>query len=250
MKSNKLVLLLFVLSLQVFGLQAQKRIAREVHVGLIGGATLSNYRFNPSVSQSMAQGLTFGLAARYIEENIFGLQAELLFNQRGFKDQFDPELYPTLSFERTITYLELPILAHVYFRLGKKNEISLDLGPKLGFYLSDSSKGNLVGEEWEKAKQAVTHGYKHHEEPVSKKFDYGIQVNVGYEFKFTQNLSLQLQGRYYFGLSNMFADEKSNAFENSANQQIQITASFWYRTQIAKFFIKKQMKKALKKRDL
>lgn len=248
MKSSRFLACLLVSLMIVFGAVAQKRIAREVHLGAIGGVTLSNYRMTPNVSQSMAQGITLGLAARYIEESIFGMQIEFLYNQRGFQDYFDPVLYPNLSFVRKINYFEVPIMAHIYFKMGQKNEIALDLGPKLGFYLSESSTFNLEGEEWEKAKASVSHAYKHHEEPITKKFDYGIQVNLGYEFKFNKSLSLQLQGRYYFGLGNMFADEKINTFSNSANQQIQITASLWYRTQIAKFLIKRQMKKELKKR--
>lgn len=241
-----LLLLCFITSVSVS--DAQKRIAREVHLGVVGGATLSNYRMNPNVTQSFSQGFTFGIAARYIEENHFGLAAELLFNQRGLKDQFDVDLYPNLSFERKINYLELPILADIYFNLGSRNVISLDLGPKLGFYLSDSSTSKLEGDEWKKAQSSVYHAYKHHTEPITKKFDYGIQINAGYEFKFSKQMSLQLQGRYYFGLENMFSDKKSDAFDNSANQQIQITATIWYRTQIAKFLIKRQMNKELNKR--
>lgn len=248
MRSSKILLLLILLSAFVGELSAQKRIARELHFGVMGGATLSDYRMNPSVTQGLSQGLTLGIGVRYIEENHFGLQAEVLFNQRGLKDKFDPELYPSLSYERKINYIEIPILAHIYFPMGKRNEIAIDLGPKLGFYLSDSSTSHLEGEEWENAQASVYHAYKHHNEPITKTFDYGIQINLGYEFKFTKELSMQLQGRYYFGLGNMFSDKKSDAFDNSANQHIQITASFWYHTQIAKYLIKRQLKKELKKR--
>ena len=55
---------------------AQTRIPREVHFGVIGGANLSQYSFLPTVTQKMMQGVTSGLAIRYIEETFFGLQAE------------------------------------------------------------------------------------------------------------------------------------------------------------------------------
>lgn len=208
----------------VLGL-AQTRIPREVHVGVIGGATLSEYTFHPSVSQKMHNGATAGVAIRYIEETFFGLQAELLLTQRGFSDYY--EELPDLHFSRTLTYVELPIMAHVYFPIGKHNEIAFDAGPKLGFYLTDKTDHNLpdnfgIGGEY------ADYTYMHHFMDVTRKFDYGIQAGLGYEFKFSNKMSLMLQGRYYYGLGNMWPDSKADEFEVSSNQSIQIVMSLWW----------------------
>ena len=64
--------------------------------------------------------------------------------------------------------------------------------------------------------------------PVSRKFDYGIQAGLGYEFKFGRKVSLQLQGRYYYGLANIWPDSKADEFEQSSNQSIQIVAALWW----------------------
>lgn len=223
---KRLFLSLFLLLIVTVGAYAQTRIPREVHVGVIGGANLSQYSFHPRVSQQwVPDNYTAGVGVRYIEETYFGLQAELLLTRRAYADFYEEA--PELHFERRLTYIELPVMAHVYFPMGDHNEISFDAGPKLGFYLSDNIDSNLPddfgisGDYW-------SYTYKHHVLPVDHTFDYGIQAGLGYEFKFGSKMSLQLQGRYYYGLGNLWPDTKSDDFEQSSNQSVQIIMSLWW----------------------
>ena len=206
---------------------AQPKVPREFQFALLGGSNLSSYTFIPSVSQDKSVGYVAGVGVRYIEEKFFGLQGELLLTRRGVKDRYDSA--PEYNFERTLTYLEMPLMAHVYFNLGKRNEVALDLGPKLGYYLHDKSKGNL-DEKFDRTK--AEHGYAHHDMEVTQKLDYGIQAGFGYEFKFSRQLSMQVQGRYYFGLGDMFPSTKADTFETSANQSVQIVMALWFHHRI------------------
>lgn len=230
MKRLRSILVIIACSLTVA--IAQQKVPRELQYGLIGGANLSEYRFAPSITQNQSQGYTFGVAARYIEEKIFGLQAELLLTRRGMKDRYDS--YPQYSFERTLTYVEVPVMAHIYFGMGKRNEVSIDMGPKIGFFLSDNTTSKTDNDYIDLVINTSRHGYQHHDMNIAKKFDYGIQAGVGYEFKLNHSMSLQLQGRYYFGLGNVFPDTKSDVFENSSNQSIQIVAALWFHKWIKK----------------
>lgn len=204
---------------------AQPKVPREFQFGTIGGANMSSYTLNPSVTQDKSLGYTVGLGVRYIEEKYFGLQCELLLTRRGMKDRYD--LYPQYSFERQLTYIELPVMAHVYFDIKKRSEVALDLGLKLGYYLADNSTSNLDG-GFDVIAQSATHGYAHHSIPVDQKLDYGIQAGLGYEFKLNRRLSLQLQGRYYFGLGDIFPNTKADTYETSSNQSIQIVMALWF----------------------
>lgn len=186
---------------------------------------MSDYNFNPSVTQDLAKGFTMGAGIRYTEEQWFGIQAELLLTRRGWCDRYDA--YPELSFQRNLLYVELPVLAHIYFECGKKSEVIVDLGPKFGTYLSSSVESNLP-EDFGQGSY-TQYRYLHHVLPVENKFDYGIQAGLGYEFKINRQLSFQLQGRYYFGLGDMFSNTKADPFENSSNHQIQIVASLWWK---------------------
>lgn len=207
---------------------AQTRIPREVSVGVIGGANLSDYDFHPSVDTQLSKGYTMGVAVRYIEETYFGLQTELLLTQRGFADYYED--FQELNFERKLTYVELPVMAHIYFKMGQKNEIAVDMGPKFGWFLTDSSKDNLPPDFGQPDTPSEAYSTLHHTLPLGeRKFDYGIQAGLGYEFKFSPLMSMQLQGRYYYGLANIWPDTKADNFQQSSNQSIQVVVSFWWK---------------------
>ena len=205
---------------------AQTRIPREVHLGVVGGATLSNYTFAPSVTQRMTQGYTGGVAVRYIEETYFGLQAELHLTQRGFSDYYED--HSDWSFTRKLTYIEMPIMAHVYFKCGKRHEVAFDAGPKLGLFLSDQVESTMPDDFGKEGSETENYTSAHHYLAVSKKFDYGIQAGLGYEFKFNNKMSLQIQGRYYYGLGNIWPDTKADEFEQSSNSSIHIVMALWW----------------------
>lgn len=205
---------------------AQQRIPREIHLGVVGGANLSEYTFHPNISQRFTGSYTMGVAARYIEEEYFGLQAELLLTERGYADEWDPNPEGWL-YERKLLYVELPVMAHVYFRLGKRNEVAVDLGPKFAYFLSDRIN-NQLPENYGYTEETVYYQIDHHDLPIAKKFDYGLQFGLGYEFKINSLLSVQLTGRYYFGLGNLWPDTKADHFEQSSNSSFQISMGVWW----------------------
>lgn len=222
-------------------LHAQSRISpRRLDYGVIGGLNMSSYAFAPKLNQAQTYSYTAGLAVRYTEENFFGLQAELTLTERGYKDDLDDELEEAgYSFERMLTYIELPVMAHVYFRIGRRNQISVDVGPKIGFYLSDKINSNMPeGYDQGKYKRPGAtnytflddYRYLHHTLPIEKKFDYGLQFGLGYEFRFSREISAQVMGRYYYGLGNLWPDKKTDHYEGSSNNGIQVTLTLWYHT--------------------
>lgn len=208
---------------------AQPKVPRELQFGLLGGSNLSSYTFNPKVTQSKSVGYTAGVAARYIEEKYFGLQCEFLLTHRGMKDRYDS--YPQYSFQRQLTYIEMPMLAHVYFDIKKRSEVALDLGLKLGYFVADKAEGTLDS-DFDAFAASTVHGYQHHTLAIDQKFDYGIQAGLGYEFKLNPELSLQVQGRYYFGLGDIFPNTKADTFETSSNQSVQIVMALWFHHRI------------------
>ncbi len=207
-------------------LTAQTRIPREVHLGVVGGANISEYTFHPRVTQRYTGSYTMGVAARYIEETYFGLQAELLLTERGYADLYEPNPDEWV-FERKLLYFEMPIMAHVYFPMGKRNEIALDLGPKIAWFLTDRINSNLP-DNYGQSGLSIGNVYLHHEKPIEKSFDYGLQFGLGYEFKINSVLSAQLTGRYYFGLGNLWPDSKADDFEQASNSSFQISLAFWW----------------------
>ena len=68
-----------------FAANAQREYSPNLSIGARAGVTLSSMSFTPEVHQSMIQGKTFGITARYTEERFFGLIAEVNLTQRGWK---------------------------------------------------------------------------------------------------------------------------------------------------------------------
>lgn len=197
--------------------QAQK-FHSEWNIGVNGGVTLSKMRFNPSVPQEFLPQYAGGISFRYITEQNFGIQAELNYSMRGWKEKTD-----TISFfnkySRSLVYAELPLLTHLYFDMSKHTRFIINAGPQLGYYLSDTHEGtsNLVGE------------YNVEALKVKNKFDYGLLGGMGVELR-TGIGKFVLEGRYYFGLSDVFDTKKTaehDYLSASGNQVVGVKLTYY-----------------------
>ena len=96
------------------GVRAQDKFKQELSLGASFGTTFSKVSFaQTKVQQKMKMGYTGGLSLRWITEKNLGLQAELNFTQHGWDEKFEDQ--PQYKYSRTINYIELPILTHIYF---------------------------------------------------------------------------------------------------------------------------------------
>lgn len=64
---------------------------------------------------------------------------------------------------------------------------------------------------------------------IERKFDYGIAAGAGMEFIVKRKHSLQLEGRFYYGLGNIFNDSKRDFFSASRGMSIEITLGYMIR---------------------
>ena len=63
---------------------------------------------------------------------------------------------------------------------------------------------------------------------VENKFDYGIAAGAGVEFSMRRVGHFMLEGRYYYGLGNIFKNSKSDYFGKSNFGQIVVKASYLF----------------------
>ena len=131
---------------------------KDLAIGVNGGYVLSNVGFVPKVPQGMLGGATFGITGRYTCEKYFSsicaIVAEMNYAQIGWKEKIltlKDEPVPlltdetqTLQYSRKMSYLQIPVLA----RLGWGRERSgvqafVQLGPQIGFFLSDKIETNF-----------------------------------------------------------------------------------------------------------
>lgn len=213
----------------------QNEFKKEWNVGVNFGTTLSQADFSdsrntPPFKTKLWQQYSGGLAIKYLTENHLGLIMEMNYSQQGWQQKFeDADGNEIFDYEHThqLNYLEVPFLTHIYF--GNKVRFFINLGPKFGFLLSEKetfndallkhlSSGNITNERT----ASVAQYFK----KADRKFDYGILVGMGMEFR-TGIGSFSLEGRYNFGLSDFYSNKKSDHFQRSANRVIGVKATYY-----------------------
>ena len=195
---------------------AQKKFQQELTVGASFGTTFSTVSFSPTkVQQKMKLGYTGGVTLRWVTEKNLGLQAELNFAQQGWNEMFEDQ--PEYKYSRTINYLELPILTHIYF--GNKNfRFFINLGPKIGYALGEKTDENLNG-------ASPNTENTQHDMAIEKKFDWGLCGGPGIEIR-TGIGSFLLEGRYYYALGDIFNSRQEDYFSKSASQVFSAKISY------------------------
>ena len=192
-----------------------------------GGLTLSRVNFNPTVQQSMLPGMTAGVMFRYIEEKNFGLIAELNIAQRGWKEAYDDADY---SYSHHFTYLELPILTHIFF--GNRHVKGFfNLGPELNVMIADGISSNFDYHNAGSMDYFIEDA-RHIEQmsmKVKSRLDYGICAGAGMEVNLNTKHSLLLEGRFYYGLTDVFSSHKTDVFSSSNSMTISVTLGYFYR---------------------
>ncbi len=211
-------------------LLAQREYSPKFYLGAKGGATLSRMTFSPGVHQKMVQGVTMGVSAKYVEENIFGLLAEVNVTQRGWKEDFERDLAPEFDYSRKLTYIQIPFMTHIYFGTDKFKGF-INLGPEFGYMIGDKISANF---EYNNIKDipgfpTTMRTNEQMSMEIERKFDYGIAAGAGMEFIVKRKHSLQLEGRFYYGLGNIFNDSKRDFFSASRGMSIEITLGYMIR---------------------
>lgn len=197
-----------------------KSFAPEWSYGVNGGLTFSKVGFNSRVSvpQDLLSQFSCGITVRYISESHFGILAELNYSQRGWKERTDT--VHVNRYTRSLSYLELPLMTHIYFNLGKSVRLIFNLGPQVGYYIG--------AKEIEREVNNPDQDTSYYDIAAQHSFDYGLKGALGLEFR-TKAGSFILDGRYYYGLADIFNSTKSDLFQASHNQVIGVNLTYLFR---------------------
>lgn len=219
-------IILTILSLiWVCGAANSQNSARDFSVGVKGGVALSQTMFSPSVEQKFNMGAVIGVTARYIEEKHFGIIAEINLEQRGWKEIFGETSY---SYNRTLSYIQIPLLAHIYF--GNKARFFFNAGPELGFMIGESQSSNFDINNIDNIEDFPSQ-YRSTEQltmDIKNKIDYGISAGIGAELGLGKRHSIVVEGRFYYGLNNIFGANKKDVFAASNSMSIMATMGYYF----------------------
>lgn len=253
------MVILFTVHCSLFTASAQVGEYRtDLAIGVNGGYVMSNVAFVTKVPQSMLGGITGGFTARYTCEKYFSsicaVTAELNFAQIGWnEDILDKNDKPVplhtdpsqnLYYRRKMTYVQVPLLA----RLGwgrERNGLQafIYLGPQIGFFLNDKTESNFdvrdpafdpaihngyYGKDYKYADLRSSHVVAQDSMAVENKFDYGIAVGAGLEFSNRHFGHFMIEGRYYYGLGNIYGNTKRDYFSRSNFGNIVIKCTYLF----------------------
>ena len=213
-------------SLFAFVMSAQTHYSSNVSFGARGGIDISRVFFSPSVMQGWPVNPTLGVGIRYIEENHFGLIAELNYVRRGWKDNFEGLPF---NYRRDLDYLEIPVFAHIYF--GGQTKFFVNAGPQIAFRVGESVSANFDPQNIASIPDFPNSNRRNSQltEKVTQRVDYGISAGLGCEYNINLRNSITLEARYYFGLGNIFSSKPQDNFRASNMMYIAITAGYWFR---------------------
>lgn len=189
-------------------------------IGVNAGVNFNKMSFTPTIQQKSMMGYAGGITARYITEKYFamicGAQLELNFTQRGWKEDLEDS---TDEYSRTLNYIEIPFLAHLAFGRERGMQFFLNLGPQVAFLISESeSFSNPWSNPTSPTQERPIEQYG---KMADKKFDYGIVGGAGVELR-TKAGNFLIEGRYYFGLSDIYSYSRkdNDYFSRSAHSTI------------------------------
>lgn len=220
------IVVLAIFSMLPTAIKAQTHYSSNVAIGVKGGMDFSEVFFHPKVMQKVALGITGGVMFRYVEENHFGLVAELNFAQRGWSENFEEAPY---HYTRTTNYIELPMLAHIFF--GRRGRFFFNAGPQVGLFLGDKASANFDPKDMATLPDFPYINRMNEQMllKVTQKMDYGISAGLGGEFNLNKRNSLCLEARFYFGLGNIFSAKRTDTYSASNQWSIAATIGYWLR---------------------
>lgn len=215
----------------------------DLSVGVNAGYVMSSVGFNPDIPQTQLGGLTAGLSVRYTCEKYFksicALVGEVNVAQVGWKEDIrDVKDQPVINavtglaeqYQRQMTYVQVPIFARLgWGREHRGFQFYFQAGPQVGFYLGEKVKTNFEHSQRNRTDQlGAQQDAAQDTLPIQHKFDYGIAAGLGLEYSNPKLGHFMLEGRYYYGLGDVFGNSKRDYFgrSNIGNIVVKLTYLF------------------------
>jgi hypothetical protein len=213
----------------------------EFAVGINGGVSMSKVDFLPEVPQDQLMGPTLGLTMRYTVEKYFksicAIVAEVNYTQMGWQQRiWDVNDQPVINtrtnlpeeYTRKINYIQVPIFARLGWGRERRGlQAYFQAGPQLGYMLNETTEANYDLSQAYLIKR-VSPVYQQETMPVENKLDYGIAAGLGVELSLKHVGHFLVEGRYYYGLGNIYGNSKRDFFAKSPYQNIVVKATYLF----------------------
>jgi hypothetical protein len=169
-----------------FAANAQDFQSGLVAKGIKAGVNMSNWTGNDIDNTDSKIGLAFGGFFDFGFSPNFGLEADLLYSQKGFKESIEGTDYKFKT-----DYLEIPLLLKYKFTTQGNFKPAIVAGPAVGILLS--AKYEDVD-------------YKDY----FKSTDFGLAFGLSFLFDNQKGGGLTFDGRYTIGMSKIIDEDPEN----------------------------------------
>ena len=221
--------------LYAVGVNAQVGSHRnDFSVGISGGYSLNKVSFTPSIKQKFKGSPQFGFATRYICEKYFtticGVQLEVNYQNLGWKENIEQNVVNSagdtiqLAYTRNLHFIEIPLLMQMGWGKERKGfKFLFEAGPVLHYYVGQSENKSDPWNEYNRPNNVV---YQYGND-IDNKLSYGIEAGIGVEHSSKIGHFL-LEGRYFYGLGDLYDNTKRGYFGRSANGTIEIKLTYLF----------------------
>ena len=121
-------------------------------------------------------------------------------------------------------------MTHIFFG-GQRIKGFFNLGPEIEVMIGDKISSNFAYQD-AATMEYFLHDTRHIEQMTAELkniLDYGICAGAGFEVNLSRKHSLLLEGRFYYGLTDAFANHKTDTFSSSNSMSVMVTLGYFYR---------------------
>lgn len=192
----------------------------------VGGDDDYRKEFNDEMEYST--GAQFGAIVNFGVSNMFSIQPEVLYAQRGFEANaslLEDDPMGDVSVKVKMNYLEVPVLAKIAFG-GENLKAFVTAGPSVGYWMNGKVKSSFAGEEEE---EDIEFQDDYEDGMKQNRLDLGASVGVGMAYRLGAGF-LNLDVRYGHGLSDMtkYEDERPDDEPKNSNRTIGVSLAYLF----------------------
>lgn len=227
----------FVLLLLLVAMVTKAQVGEPRHnicLGVSGGLAMNQIGFDPTIKQKWHMGPTFGVVARFTSERYFkafcALQLELNYTNMGWRENvLNAQSKPLPdTYRRDQHDLQLPVLARLAWGREERGLMGYFLaGPQVGYCFKEKSEASDFTLNYEGNPDRPNGMFAQYSMPIEHKFDYGITAGLGVELT-TKMGHFLVEGRYYYGLSDIYKNSKKDVFSRSNNGVIYAKVTYLF----------------------
>ncbi len=215
MQKTLLIILLIITSLSV---KSQFSVGYRYGIGTHGvnlePPTLKKYQTNYTRS-------SHGLVIAYNNMNNAGIQLEINFAQKGWKEVIDT--VPDSFFTRNLDYIEIPIYSH--FEIGHRMlRPTILFGPYIAWQINDFWKSNGFDDQF------TNDNYPHYT-LETRKLDFGLKIGAGLRLNINKRFAVFAEVHYDLEIAggrDIFIDRPDNITVSRLTETSGVFGILWH----------------------